>query len=526
MSSVSTTIDTPTDSPVPAAGFANGNPIAAAGSSIGRPIVAARSSNGISNSEHYYLLNNQSNKILVALCRGLITDDGEQVLDAMKAPWKYMTPASALRPRNGDYVNEVDRRWNVYFKDSALGHGMVAPRSKGWNTDRLLKWLDDHPIIELDDVGFLMKTVALKKNILGGNRCQKAEKELLEKSWVGKYPYLRLIHCLIESDEIKNAFLHRNDVDNTRMTVDNRNSVEKRRTTVWEMIAREWNDPLFQPITEELPDLHSDFSCEDLIEHALVCDMTPATAEKCQKKFAGMMVELGRIIRDWEKSGQGDGGLEDDANGDDDGDQDRNGALRNRSSGALGCRSNFIQFNQSYLLYLWHMLDKYDLLKTSLSLLDDSVCAGNGAFGVPSVILDRDNTSADGGSSVLGNIQEESNSLLYKHLNDLGEKTETAARLNQETREKTHQHEQALLLQQRIYTLKDKKRTLAVEILQNKRNKEMFDLLTEQMDDIKQESESCEVQLSRYRETSNHSEATTPQRHNRTPDSAIQCQHD
>ena len=70
---------------------------------------------------------------------------------------------------------------------------------------------------------------------------KRAEKDLLEKNWTGNYPYLRLIHCLIDNDDIKRAFLYRNDVDSTRMTEENRNSVDKCQKTVWELLSDKWN---------------------------------------------------------------------------------------------------------------------------------------------------------------------------------------------------------------------------------------------------------------------------------------------
>ena len=74
------------------------------------------------------------------------------------------------------------------------------------------------------------------------------------------------------------------------------------------MLSVEFNDPTFAPVTEELPELHSDFICSELLEHALVKDLAHATPEKCQGKFASMIVQMNRCIAKWERSGQGEGG--------------------------------------------------------------------------------------------------------------------------------------------------------------------------------------------------------------------------
>lgn len=96
-----------------------------------------------------------------------------------------------------------------------------------------------------------------------------------------------------------------------------------------------------------------------------------------------MNVNLVRIVRNWERSGQGDGGIDVDNDGDKDGDF---GQLSNRSRGALCTRSGFLGTNQPYLLYLWEMLNKYQLLCTAFTELDKKMSSKNGGDGVPSVV--------------------------------------------------------------------------------------------------------------------------------------------
>ena len=253
----------------------------------------------------------------MVMCRGITDEDGRPILDPAEVPWRYVKSAT-MKPVTADYRKEIERHSLLsYAKDqqsttiSVLP--WVAPRPGAWKLDRLLKWLDDNPITAADDVAFLKATVEYKRqNAVEAFDAAKAEKELLERNWTGKYPYLRLIHSIVDSDEIKKAFLHRNDIDTTRMTVENRNLVDKRSKTVWELVALKWNDADFISVTEELPELHSDFCVDETIHHNLVSDMALATPEKCQGKFSGMMVELGRVIKNWERSGQGDGGIEED----------------------------------------------------------------------------------------------------------------------------------------------------------------------------------------------------------------------
>ena len=98
-----------------------------------------------------------------------------------------------------------------------------------------------------------------------------------------------------------------------------------------------------------------------------------------------MNVLLQRLIRNWECSGQGDGGI--DVINDCDKLVDHEfGQITNRSRGALHTRAAFLGTNQPYLLYFWEMLNKYQLLSTSFSELSSKISSKNGGKGVPSAI--------------------------------------------------------------------------------------------------------------------------------------------
>ena len=72
------------------------------------------------------------------------------------------------------------------------------------------------------------------------------------------------------------------------------------------------NDPDFNPTTEIVPDLHSDYLEEIDLSHSCVAAYHEATPEYVEKRFQGMIVDLKRGIANWEKSGAGDGGRDDD----------------------------------------------------------------------------------------------------------------------------------------------------------------------------------------------------------------------
>ena len=61
-------------------------------------------------------------------------------------------------------------------------------------------------------------------------------------AWYGPLPMLRLIMALVDSDEMRRAYMCRNDISNARIVMDNQKSTEKRATTVWELLATKSGD--------------------------------------------------------------------------------------------------------------------------------------------------------------------------------------------------------------------------------------------------------------------------------------------
>ncbi len=68
---------------------------------------------------------------------------------------------------------------------------------------------------------------------------------------------------------------------------------------------------MIAPETCALPHLHTKFAFADIILHAEVADLTPATAKKVEDKWSTMVLEMNRCIANWQKSGQGEDGIND-----------------------------------------------------------------------------------------------------------------------------------------------------------------------------------------------------------------------
>jgi hypothetical protein len=326
---------------------------------------------------------NNSFRCIVVLSVSLKDDEGGDLIDLESDPWKSL-PGITTKPQKEDYVEEILRRYTIEDLANRIGR---VPKPKGWDKSKLLKWLHEYPITNSDEVKYVTTAVSIRRmaaaQIAASRAAVKGVEDNIGGAWYGPLPMLRLIMALVDSDEMRRAYMSRNNISNARIVMDNQKSTKKRATTVWELLATKWNSPDFAPETEVVEDLHTDFSNPIYIPHRLVSKLTPATPDKVQEKFSTMNVHLIRIIRNWERSGQGDGGIDVDNEGDE---VSKHGGLNNRSRGALGTRSGFLGTNQPYLLYLWEMLNKYQLLSTSFNELDKNVSSKNGGNGVPSVI--------------------------------------------------------------------------------------------------------------------------------------------
>ena len=243
----------------------------------------------IVTAESFYAENGQSVRALVILCHGLLRDDGTPTVDVANLPWSQMK-RSAIRPKADELKAEIIRRWNVLCagKHPALNEAPKAtPRPKQWSLSKVHKWLEENPIGNGFGREFLLAAVD-ERLVMAEKAVKETEDELslFNKKWIGKEPILRLIHALIDDDDIKRAYLVRLDVSSDRMVVENRNTPASKAASVWAMMSRKWNDPHFSPTTRRI-DLHSDFYDPIAIDHDVVSDMTPATRRRLRKNGMG-----------------------------------------------------------------------------------------------------------------------------------------------------------------------------------------------------------------------------------------------
>lgn len=318
---------------------------------------------------------------------------------------------------------------------------------------------------------------------------------------------MRLIHALVDHDEIKAKFLNRLNLPAGRSSVENREQI--RATNVWHLLSDKWNDKSFSPETVSLPALHTEFAFSDVILHSDVENLTPATAEKVEDKWGTMILEMNRCIANWQKSGQGECGIDDADNEHD----HEFGRLDNHSQHALASRQSFFKDRQLYLLYLWEMLNRHDLLGSALQKLSSDVSATNGSSGVLSVVVrrrdndsisDRTSPTLSGGSVIAS---------LGKSIEKHGKSLLDVAKMDAKEKGKERMHQERAQLLSDIRKLNGEKRSLLIKHAEEteKGRKAVADTIMDQITDIAKEIEYITEQLESTQETPKKRNRNTPE---------------
>jgi hypothetical protein len=200
-------------------------------------VTAEEDSDGTNTAEYYYTNEGCCLKILVAMCHGLCDDDGNPVLSLDSTPWKSF-PVSQIRPNRDGYGKEVIRRWR---RENHSSDSTKGPRPKQWNLVKIHEWLEQNVIVNAADIAFVKDTVASRKEV--AEAAQRENDEDNARLGAGNWnsdACMRLIHALVDHDEIKAKFLNRLNLPAGRSSVENREQL--RATDVWHLMADKWND--------------------------------------------------------------------------------------------------------------------------------------------------------------------------------------------------------------------------------------------------------------------------------------------
>ena len=201
--------------------------------------------------------------------------------------------------------------------------------------------------------------------------------------------------------------------------------------------------------------------------------------------------------------------------------------MRGRPQCALDLRRNFFDKRNTYLLYLWDILDEHDLVQSSMQQLLTGIGSGNGSSGVPSVIGDkgRNNNNDSLASSKKIKRQKDDDAAAFARLSSSiethsrslvsaaqisakeQEKNRAEARTEQE---RSHKLSQASELKARINSLNDKKRDMTIKMTED-------NVSVRQMNAFEQVIEGIDAEIAEKKAELNGLSLATPTKSNRSP---------
>ena len=256
--------------------------------------VVAPSNRNMSNAEANYVSHANDKRKLIVMTIGLETE-----IDADSPPWNSI-PRREIKPRKKDFQDEAKRRGTT---------SLPPPRPNNWDVNQCVTWLKENPVSCDDELRFLQQESECVCQALRRAETEAAMNNELTHTgqWLGPTLIIRLAHCVMHN-KVKPHYIHRNQAM-TRHQLDDRNSTD-RPLTAYEIIANKWNDDSFNPSSSIL-EVHPVFAQPIDITHAAVANLADATASKVEDLLTQIHTSLIRIISDWEKSGQGEGGVQD-----------------------------------------------------------------------------------------------------------------------------------------------------------------------------------------------------------------------
>jgi hypothetical protein len=230
--------------------------------------------------------NRNSLKLLLAMAIGCVPRD-DSIANMEAEPFKSNREKRSFSPTADVLKGEVIRR-------GALFQLKPTPRPKGWTLVTLRQWLTLNPIRNKVDKLCLQKEErelrAAKLSLALTEREDKLQEKQTEESWCGPMPCLRLCHVLME-DDVRVAYVQRHDTP-ARDAFDARNC-DERPLTFYELAAKQFNSPEFNPTTNTCADLHSNFT--EPIELRFDLAPAPVTAMKIKDKLGELRSNLVQV---------------------------------------------------------------------------------------------------------------------------------------------------------------------------------------------------------------------------------------
>lgn len=296
--------------------------------------------------KEHFIASKNSIKVLICMVLGIKDENGDVIKD-FDPPRFPVTSKKEWVPQNNNLFDEIIRRKLIMQDNTKL--------LKKLKREKLIEWLVANPISNEQDICFLRTrmTVFISEAKAVSNMND------VSRYWSGDIPNLRLIHCLIDFEDVRTAFLNSFNTK-TRLEVDGRNTLNSMKKCPWKMISDKWNDESYNPCTTQIFNLHDDF-CEIIdLSFSHVSKMEECTPSKAKDKFYKMKNDLIVVKNNWELSGNGDGCVARDST-------EFDGIINGND------KRKFLNGVSSVCLYLWEKAEEFDLLQSVCQQLSSCI---------------------------------------------------------------------------------------------------------------------------------------------------------
>ena len=320
------------------------------------------SSSTISKSQEHYEANGNDMRVLLSMSIGLKDEDGEMFGDFSKDDRFPKRNKKKYVPTNPNLIDEIKRRKQLIdpTKIPKANSQMTKPDA--------IDWLQKNPLQDQTDVTFLLSKIRTFINLTAASEAEKTSNH--RDQWTGIVPFLRLIHCIIDFDDIREAF-EKHFSCLSREELDGRNNQETVRACPWIMCSDKWNDENYDTESTIYRDLHNDFNEKIDLSFEKIKNMGTLTADKARSKFFFLKNHLIVLKAKWDTSGNGDGSMAVSEDGNDDDLDETEAALRDANQHNGNIKANFLQGMSPAVLYLWEKAEEYSLLPTVCQQLSE-----------------------------------------------------------------------------------------------------------------------------------------------------------
>ena len=351
--------------------------------------LSTKRSTNATESELYFKAKNKNKKVLFAMLYGVVDDCDPEEKGSF---WDCEEKKNWLPTI--DILQDEVRRRSVMNRPE----GTKPKACNSWKKYRLKEWLKENPITDEKDKVFLLQEYEyFRQKVFKAEEERKLQNPDLYKTsarsdWIGMLPWLRLGHTLIH-DRVCPLYKEKDRWEGRQGTC-GRNS-DQRPKTWYEVAADIYNDKSLSFTTIRMPDVHSDFVEEIVLDGTNTPTTTPETIKK---KAATARAEILCVIDKWERSGNGEGQRNEDEN--DYGSIRRNGEQLWLVPGTDSefqdgdNRTSFLNGRGTHLLYLWELFDRNDFLQTAIEALPTSM--GMDGDKVPSASAPQRRNKKDG----------------------------------------------------------------------------------------------------------------------------------